>query len=99
MTALVGDKVLELSSVADGAYLTIQPVSGEEWTIQMLCWGATVELYFYDGTNSILMSGDSLNGSRINSFIPVTNSQYYRLKNVSGGSAYFGYGGVVTKEI
>lgn len=93
----IGDKAQGLSSVAAAGYLAIQPASGTEWTIHNLYWGGDVEIYFYDGTNSIKIDSDTANGARLGCVFNCTNSKYIRLKNTSAGAAYYGYDGVITK--
>lgn len=92
-----GDKVSEIASTADDAYLAMQPASGEEWTIHNICYGGAAELYFYDGTNQILVGSSSTTGGRLNCYLNCTNTHYYRIKNVNGDTQYLGYDGVATK--
>ena len=93
----VGDVKSNLSSISDGAYLDIQPPSGEEWVIHNIYHEDDCELYFSDGTNEILISSHSGNGGWLGYWFHVTNSRYLRVKNVSGSSALIGYDGVQTK--
>jgi hypothetical protein len=85
------------TSVADTAYLTIQPGSGVEAVVHNIDVpvGTAVEVYRYDGTNSILL--DSGSESYSDFHWHVTNTHYLRVKNVSGGAAYLAADGMVTK--
>ncbi len=91
-----GDVVTDLQSVADDAYLTIQPASGNEWIINNIYYSGAVEIYRYDGTNSILFYSDSTAGGLIYCNFRCTNGDYIRVKNVSGDAAILGYDGIVT---
>jgi hypothetical protein len=95
----VGDVVADTASVANGAYMTIQPGSGVEWVIHNLYWsGASVEVSKYDGTNEVKFASDTTFGALLNVYIHVTNTDYLRIKNVSGSAAVIcGYDGVITK--
>ena len=94
----IGDVVSALSSIADDAYLTIQPAAGVEWCVKNILFPATkaVELYFYDGTNEVLL--DSASASWVSYSYDLNNTRYLRVKNVSGAAIYIGYTGIVTKE-
>jgi len=90
----VGDSVVGLSaSVADAAYMNIQPGSGVKWSIHNLFWANSVEIYWYDGTNSILIDSMTGNGARLNTVLECTNTKYLRVKNVAGETQNLGYSG------
>ena len=92
----VGDTVVGLSaSVADDGYMDIQPGSGIEWSIHNIFWADAVEIYWYDGTNTIKFDSDGGNGARLNTVLEVTNSKYIRVKNVSDAVQNIGYSGRV----
>ena len=93
----IGDTIIAMSSVADGAFLDIRPGSGAEWIIHNLFSpdGSDIELHVYNGTNTILL--DSHDGGYLNCRLHPTNSIYYRIKNTSGVAIYIGYDGVVSK--
>lgn len=92
-----GDIINGHSSISNNSYLTLQPDSGVEWCIHNILYAGAVELEYYDGTNTIKFDADSAFGARLNLCLHCTNSKYYRVKNVSGGSIYIGYDGVQTK--
>jgi hypothetical protein len=91
-----GTAVSALTSVVNGAYLDIQPGSGAEWNIENLYYPGAMELYYYDGTNNMKVDADSTFGARYNLNLRCTNTKYYRVKNVSGSTGYFGYDGGAT---
>jgi hypothetical protein len=91
-----GSVVTDLSSVADDAYLTIQPGASNEWVINNIYYAGAVEVYRYDGTNSILFASDTAAGALIQCNFRCKNGDYIRVKNVSGDAAILGYDGIVT---
>jgi len=91
------DKVVNITSVANNAFLDVQPGAGVEWVIHNLMFGGAFELYWYDGTNSILIDSEGANGGRTNLVYHVTNGVRLRMKNTSGGTTFLGYSGVITK--
>lgn len=92
-----GDVVAETASVANGAYMDIQPGAGAEWIIHNLYWAGAVELYKYDGTDTIKFSSDTAFGALMGTIINISNAHYLRIKNVSGGAIICGYDGVISK--
>lgn len=95
----IGDAVVVAStSVANNAYLTIQPGAGIEWVIHNVHVPntAAIEMYMTDGTNDILT--DKNTGGWLGYFMHLTNAQYMKIKNVSGGSIYMKYDGIITKS-
>lgn len=94
----VGDSVTSHSSIANNASLTIQPGSaGVEWMIHNLLLGGAWELYKTDGSNTILVDYGSMAGMKQRLTLKSTYTEYYSLKNVSGGTVYMGYEGVIWK--
>jgi hypothetical protein len=90
-----GDAVAAISSIANNSSLTIQPGSGVEWCIHNISTGSgNAELYMTDGSNTSKV--DTSTGWAGYAWF-LTNSVYLTVKNVSGGTLYFGYTGVVTK--
>ena len=92
-----GDVVNSIQSVSDTNRLTIRPASGDEYVIHNLYMGGSYELYITDGTNEIQVESGSSESLTYFTF-HLTNGHYLEIKNVSGGSAVFGYDGVKTKE-
>lgn len=94
--AAVGDAVVNNSSVNNGSFLDIQPGSGVEWLVHHVFHEAAVELYWYDGTNDILIgSPTGANWEQIQT--RVSNSIRLRVKNVAGSTKRIGYSAVITK--
>lgn len=94
---LEGDKIGAIDSLADNAFLLLQPPSTEEWTIHNLHWNGSIELYFTDGSNDILDGSSLTSGARLNNYLNCRNNLYYKLKNISGDTLLVGYDGVATK--
>lgn len=93
----VGDAVVANSSVLTTAFLDIQPGSGVEWFIHQIFHEAEVEIYWYDGTNDILVASPT--GANFEDIgTRVTNSIRLRVKNTNGSTKRIGYSAVVTKE-
>ena len=97
MTTAKGDKTTNFQSISTTSTLTIQPPSGEEWSIHNIYWGGASELYATDGTHNILVGSSTGAGGRLNNYFNCTNTQYFLLKNITAGSIYMGFDGVVTK--
>lgn len=92
-----GDVFSDLQSIANNAYLDIQPSSGVEATIHNVYYAAAVEFHWYDGTNDITFDSDSSAGARLGMVWHVKNGLRLRIKNTSGVSALIGYDGIQTK--
>jgi hypothetical protein len=91
----VGEVINSVASVANNAYLTMQPGAGAEWTIDSIATASvTCTLYMTDGSNDVIMD---VTGSWTNLNIRVTNTYYLRVKNTSGGTVYMGFSGWVSK--
>ena len=95
-----GDIGNEIASTADSGTLVYQPASGTE--VILKTWGhhthASVYLYYYDGTNTSIITrgGYTENGSMIS--VPVNNAHYIQIHNSTGSTVSLAYGGYVTKE-
>jgi len=96
------------SQVANGADLTIQPASGDEWLVTgFLVEGTTIVLRMSADTGSTGLGsfGGSTGGTadvsqwgirRVNHLL--TNADYEVLNNGSGGTIQLGFSGIKTKE-
>lgn len=93
----VGDAVGAISSINAGAYLDIQPGAGIEWTIHNIYYAGDVELYHYDGSNSLKFDAVTGYGAYLGMASKATNSVRIRVKNVTAGAILISYDGVVTK--
>lgn len=94
----IGDVISNVASINANEMISMQPDAGIEWVIHNLGHAGAAELYFYDGSNLLLMDQDTAGGSWIGIFLHCTNTKYYQVKNTSGGSALLSYDGVVTKS-
>jgi len=93
----VGDVKSSIQSVAAGAYLDIQPPTGEEWVIHNIYHEGDIELELYDGTNSLVFDSDTERGVYAKYAFHVTNSIRIRVKNTESTAKLIGYDGVQTK--
>jgi hypothetical protein len=95
----VGDVYVKApESVSDQAYLDLQPSSGVEIVIHNFGYAGAMELYLWDGADRLKMDEDATAGSRMGVFLHCTNTVYYQIKNVSGGSVLMGADGITTKS-
>jgi hypothetical protein len=68
--------------------LEIRPAAGCEVVITLVAFQYAMELYLTDGTNPVkILSSDAADENYSVLGIPITNSLYLTLKNVSGGAA------------
>ncbi|MFD0825864.1 hypothetical protein ACT8ZR_09315 [Neobacillus sp. M.A.Huq-85] len=86
-----------LQSIAAGSVLDIRPGTGEEWVINNLYYGGSVEINRTDGTNVLKFDSDLNFGGRIGTIYRCTNSQWLQIKNTGTTSILIGYDGVQTK--
>lgn len=86
-----GDAVGSISSVANNAYLTVRPATGEEWIIETILLGAVGDVEYYDGTTSIDITTNEPAGALENRKDTLSRDLYLRIQNTSGGPANFGY--------
>lgn len=99
----VGDVFANVESVDNDAYMTIQPASGAEAVVTYITvnGGGKVKISHYDGTNeAIIVDLSSAGGDAIpfsGQGFPVTNTDYLRVQNKSGGALIMGYAGYYTK--
>jgi hypothetical protein len=82
------------TSIADTAFMDIQPGASVNVVITNIYYAGAVEFYWYDGTNSIKFDFDTTFGARLNVSHHCNNSRRVRVKNVSGGAIYMGYDGL-----
>lgn len=95
--AVVGDVFASISaSVADDAYVDIQPASGHEARIHNIYWADDVTVEFYDGTNSVVFDSPTGAGCYGYFVFEVTNTYRIRVRNVSGSTQNIGYSGTYT---
>ena len=88
------------TSTATGSFLDLQPGGSVEVVVHNVYvpTGTAYELYWYDGTNSILFLSMPAGGAALNLQCHcVGTTKYVRIKNVSGATAYLGADGMTTK--
>jgi hypothetical protein len=86
------------TSTANNAFLDLRPGSGVEIVIHNVYWNTgAVELYWYDGTNSILLlADDGSSGHCLTGNWHCTNAIGLRVKNVAGSTQFLGADGMET---
>lgn len=94
----IGQAVINSSSIAAGASLSIQPSGSAEWVIHniLVPEDVAIELYYYNGTTDTLI--ETTSGSYFDVHFHVINARYYKVKNVSAETIIIGYDGVITYE-
>lgn len=92
-----GDIVNGISSINSGSYLALQPAAGTEWIIHNISFNGAIEIYFYDGSNEILVDSDGAAGARQCMMYHCNNTRYYRVKAISA-TRLIGYDGIITKQ-
>jgi len=85
------------AQILDAGYKDIQPAAGHEAAIHNIYFEDNIELYWYDGTNTVFF--DSATGKGVYPCYGshITNGIYIRVKNVGGEAHSIGYDGVYTK--
>ena len=91
----VGDAVGENIEVADDANLDIQPAVGVEWVIENIYFGDDCIISWYDGTNTIRIADADGPDALQDCCFRVTNTNYIRVHNDSGGASDYGYSGYI----
>lgn len=93
-----GDKfVVKQASLANSSFLTVQPGAGTEVVIHniLVPAGAVIGVTAYDGTNEVEWHNGS--GPLLSHHVGLTNADYMRVQNLSGGAIDIVVQGVVTK--
>lgn len=93
-----GDKfIVKTAALADAAYFTVQPSAGVEVVIHnvFVPAGSAISVTAYDGTNEVVWHSGP--GPLLFHNIGITNSNYMRVQNNSGGSIPVVVQGVQTK--
>lgn len=95
----VGDTVTAWASTASAGTNDIQPGSSVEWFIHTLlsAQGTAMEVYMTSNGSTFTLV-DTLSGGSVHALtFRLTNTVWMRIKNISGGTAFNGYQGVITK--
>jgi hypothetical protein len=93
-----GDAYLkDPTSITNNSFLELQPAGGTEIVLHTIYYAGAVELYFYDGTDTIKFDTDGAAGVRRNLNHHCSNTVWVRVKNVSGSTMMIGADGMYTK--
>lgn len=104
---VVSDYVI---STGNNAFASIQPASGDEWLLTTVLYPTsgsvgmaphTQDVYWSPGTyggrtDDGTLDWDHLGARPIQLFL--TNSEYVRMSNQSGGTIYLGFSAIKTKD-
>lgn len=86
------------TSIAAGAYLTIQPSIDTEWAVTHIVYTGAVEFYISDSSGDDKFDSDASLGFRAFSpAYPVSNTDYLKVKNVTAGTIKVLAKGWITK--
>lgn len=95
--AALGDAYVQYSNdLADDGYLDLLPAAGGELVIHNIYHEGAIEVYWYDGTNEVLIDEASTGGVMSWLSYHCTDSIRIRVKNVSGGTDDVGADGMYT---
>lgn len=98
------------NSLANGANLSIQPTSGDEWLMTSAFTRDASDIHLYphtsDGAATTGLWGGRTTANAALSLgmgystiqLLLTNSEYVRINNSSGGTKVVGYSAIKTKE-
>lgn len=96
---MVGDIYTDMQYIADSSYLEVKPAAGREMVLHNIYHENTVTLKMVDGSGNLCAFLDEAGKNFLtNMYVHVSNTQYLRIYNISGGSIYIAVDGVVTKE-
>ncbi|RLC33770.1 MAG: hypothetical protein DRZ76_03920 [Candidatus Nealsonbacteria bacterium] len=93
----IGDMFADIQSVASNDYLDIRPAAGNEAVIHNIYHEASIEIYRYDGSNSLLCASASGSGVFAYYAFHVGNTDRIRVKNTESSAKLIGYDGIYTK--
>lgn len=93
-----GDAVVALGSIiTTTSYQDLQPAGTVEWIIHEIYCAADCEIYWYDGSNQILLDTTPTTGRWYSNLtIHCTNAMRIRIKNINAASKYIGYAGIIS---
>ncbi len=86
----------EAVDLAAGAYADIRPAADEEASLQYLCHEYPVEVYLYDGTNRIYVTGGPVT-CMMGDGLPIANGAWVQVKNAHTMAQSVGWRGRYTK--
>jgi len=91
----VGDRVGDIKDITNGNFLEVRPPIGEVWYISEIAVEGAAELYRTNGTTDTKLF--DFNAPLIGFVFHVSNENYIKIKNVSGGTQRMSYSGVRVK--
>jgi regulation of enolase protein 1 (concanavalin A-like superfamily) len=86
-----------VSSVAQNAYLNLQPAAGAEIVVHNISHSTDATLEFYDGSTAVSVDVATGSGSWMGIFLHCTNTKYYRVKNTNAAANNICADGMYTK--
>lgn len=96
-TPAVGDSYTGVSaSVANNGYVDLATSGTLEVVIHNIYHGSTIQIEYYDGTNSVIVDTDSGLGIYARYSFHCNVNYRIRIKNTSGSPQNIGFDGVVT---
>lgn len=95
--ATILDVFADIQTVADDAYLDIQPGAGDEAVIHNIYYEDDIEVSRYDGSLEVIFHTETGAGCLAMYAFHVNNTDRIRVRNVGGESHEIGYDGVYTK--
>jgi hypothetical protein len=96
---MVGDTYTKFENVANGDYLELLPVAGQEVVIHNIYHPNNVELRIVDGSgNECACYVEAGMSVLTNIYMHITEAQYLRIYNTSGVAINIAADGIITKE-
>jgi len=95
---MVGEVIQGFASVGAGSYIDIQPAAAIEWVVHNIYHPNNVEVMIVNGGNECAFMEEAGKNFLTNIYLHVTNAQFVRVYNRSGGAIYIAYDGVLTVE-
>jgi hypothetical protein len=86
-----------VASVAQNAYLNLQPAAGAEIVVHNILHSTDAILEFYDGSTAVTVDTVIGAGAWMGCFLHCTNAKYYRVKNTNASANNICADGMYTK--
>jgi hypothetical protein len=84
-------------AIADDAYMTIRPASGEEIVVHHVFHEGDIEIEHYNGSVSVFFDSHAGRAPYSCDSFHATYTNYFRVKNVNGAAQDMSWDGIVTK--
>lgn len=96
---MVGDTYTNFGNVVAAAFLECKPGAGYEFIIHNIYHPVDVEIKMVDGSgNECAFMVEAGKSVITNMYFHLTETQYLRIYNTSGGGAWIAADGIVSKE-